>query len=167
MSEEKDFDIIDEEVDTRVNRDAESRSSQERVKVWQNPSLLETPPAPAGMRYYWVRDEIHGNADDKNVIARQRQGYEPVYADELPEGYLFTTDEHRKFGGGLVRSGDLILMKIPEELARQREQYFNNKTRGLERSINAELNKENSDIMPIHNESKSSVTRGNPEFMDD
>ena len=168
MTEKNYTNNIDEDlIEDRTPRSAKSRSSQERVKVWKNPSLLETPEAPEGIRYYWVRDEVLGEADDKNVISRQRQGYTPVLADELPDGYMFTTEEHRKLEGSIVRSGDLILMKIPEELAQQRESYFHNKTRQLDRSIDAELNRHNSSEMPIHNDSRSTSSRGNPNFQDD
>jgi len=151
----------------RVSRELGSREETARVKKWVNPSHLDTPPAPPGYKYYWVRDQILSQPDDKNVLNRLRQGYEPVHPDELPDGYLFSTDSHRKLEGGVVRSGDLILMKAPIEIVEQRTEYFREKTRRLEASVNAELQKHNSSRMPIINESKSTYTKGNPEFQSD
>lgn len=163
MSEDKNVKVT---ID-RAPREIEKREQNARKKVWVNPSYLDTPPAPAGYKYYWVRDQIHGTSDDKNVVNRMRQGYEPVHPSELPDGYMFTTDDHRKIESGVVRSGDLILMKAPVEIVQQRNDYFKSKTQRLEQSINADLQKQNSSAMPIINESKSTFTKGNPEFQND
>ena len=151
----------------RTPRDFEKREETARKKVWVNPSYLDTPPAPPGYKYYWVRDQILSQADDKNVLSRIRQGYEPVHPNELPEGYDFTTDQHRRIEGGVVRSGDLILMKAPIEIVEQRKAYFEEKTRRLEASVPAQFRKESTSKMPIIDESRSTFTKGNPEFQKD
>jgi hypothetical protein len=71
-----------------------SRASQTRDKVkkpttWTPPSSLDAPPAPKGYRHRWIRVEILGNDDTKNVAARLREGWELVRADEYPESEYF------------------------------------------------------------------------------
>jgi len=154
-------------VQNREPREATARSTTERKQIWMNPSFVDTPEPPPGFAYYWVRDQIHGENDDKNVINRQRQGYEAVTADELPEGYHFTTNEHRLVEGGVVRSGDCILMKVSLDIKQQREAYFDNKAKTLQASVDGELNRNHIPDMPIHNDSSSSVSRGSPDFQND
>ena len=62
-----------------------SRASQTRDKVkkpttWTPPNSLDAPPAPKGYRHRWIRVEILGNDDTKNVSARLREGWELVRA---------------------------------------------------------------------------------------
>ena len=58
----------------RTPRRASSRSSKAARKPWTPPQVLETPEAPEGMRYRWVRTHIRGEADKTNVHMRFREG---------------------------------------------------------------------------------------------
>ena len=60
-------------------------SPKQKPKVWAPPSYLDTPNAPNGYRHRWVRVEILGFVDTKNVQGRLRSGYELVRADEYPK----------------------------------------------------------------------------------
>lgn len=148
------------------NRD--SRESEERVETtrertgvreWQQPSNLSLPPPPEGYRWRWVRHEVIGSDDTKNVVTSLREGYQPVYGDELPD-YFFHQTLDKGNQTGVVRVGDLILTKIPDETAGQREDFYKKRAKRLEASVNAELMENDSDLMPIMNESMSHVTRG-------
>jgi hypothetical protein len=78
-----------------------------------------------------------------NVHERTRQGYEPVRPEELGGDWqadVLDTGKH----AGIVRSGDLILMKVDQEIADQRNEYFANKTKAAEGAVNSELQKNNS-----------------------
>ena len=49
-----------------------SRASQTRVKeqkktTWTPPSNLDAPPAPAGFRHRWLRAELLGQDDSRNI----------------------------------------------------------------------------------------------------
>jgi hypothetical protein len=66
-----------------------SRASQTRAKtaqkaVWTPPSSLDAPPAPAGYHHRWIRSEVMGFDDTKNMAGRLRSGYELVRADAYP-----------------------------------------------------------------------------------
>lgn len=63
----------------RTPRGASSRSTKAARKPWTPPQVLETPEAPDGMQYRWVRTHIRGEADKTNVHMRFREGYEPVH----------------------------------------------------------------------------------------
>jgi hypothetical protein len=120
---------------------------------------LETPKAPDGVHYRWVRHELLGDDHAGNVHERTRQGYEPVRPEELGGDWqadVLDTGKH----AGIVRSGDLILMKVDQEIADQRNEYFANKTKAAEGAVNSELQKNNSAVAPISQDEQSSVSVG-------
>jgi len=105
------------------NTSRASQTKQEtRKKVWTPPSYLDTPNAPNGFRHRWVRIEILGFVDTKNVQGRLRSGYELVRADEYPEGD-FPVIQDGKYTG-VIGHGGLVLTRVPEEIAQSRQEYF-------------------------------------------
>ena len=60
----------------RAPRSADTRATSEARKPWRPPSMLETPPPPEGYTYRWIRAEIVGQEDRKNVMSRLREGFE-------------------------------------------------------------------------------------------
>jgi hypothetical protein len=120
---------------------------------------LETPKAPDGVHYRWVRHELLGDDHAGNVHERTRQGYEPVRPEELGGDWqadVLDTGKH----AGIVRSGDLILMKVDQDIVDQRNEYFANKTKAQEGAVNSELQKNNSAVAPISQDEQSSVSVG-------
>ena len=67
------------------SRESETREKVSRRKPWAPPSSLDAPPAPAGFKHRWIRAEVVGQLDNKNVSARLREGWEFVRADEYPD----------------------------------------------------------------------------------
>ena len=65
---------------------------------WTPPSFLDTPNAPEGFRHRWVRVEVRGFVDTKNIQGRLRSGYELVRADEYPEDDFPTIGEGKYAG---------------------------------------------------------------------
>ena len=61
---------------TKVESHSSQAKVKERPKVWAPPSYLDTPNAPDGFRHRWVRTEILGFVDTKNIQGRLRSGYE-------------------------------------------------------------------------------------------
>ena len=88
----------------RASRSADTRAKAERRKPWSPPSRLDTPPAPEGFEYRWIRAEVNGFEDKKNVYSKLREGFELVRLDELPEEYqhLLPTVEDGKHAGVVV-----------------------------------------------------------------
>jgi hypothetical protein len=140
----------------------ESRADEQRIKNWEPPQKLETPPPPEGFQYRWVRRELTGTEEDQNVYRRQREGYEVVRAEEIQDlfPYIDTVKEGKHTG--VVRNGDLILMKVPTKIAKQRNAYYERAAQTQQRAVNQELGQNDSDVMPLERAHKSRVIRGQP-----
>ena len=140
-----------------------SRASQTRDKVkkpttWTPPSSLDAPPAPQGYRHRWIRVEVLGFDDTKNVSGKLREGWELVRADEYPEQDFpsLTTGKY----SGVIGVGGLVLARIPEEIAQQREAYYKDQTKQRDEAVNNDVLKEQHPSMPINNERQTRVTFG-------
>jgi hypothetical protein len=150
---------IEENVEIdRAPRSSETRETQEARRPWEPPSLLKTPEPPPGMRYRWIRTEIRGQEDRKNVMQRFREGYEPVKPNEIPELDVPIID-HGKHAG-VVGIGGLMLCKIDDSIARERDTYFANKTDNQMNAVDNDLMREEHPAMPITKSRQSRVTFG-------
>ena len=143
---------------TKVEAQAKTVAPQERPKVWTPPSYLDTPNAPDGFRHRWVRTEIMGFQDTKNIQGRLRSGYELVRADEYPnEDFPAITDG--KYAG-VIGHGGLVLTRVPEEIAKQREAYYAKEAGDQINAIDNDLMKEQHRGMPIDIDRQSRTTFG-------
>ena len=142
----------------KTSRASQTRDKIEVKKVWTPPNSLDAPPAPTGYRHQWIRAEVLGQQDTKNVAASLREGWELVRADEYPDQNFPTMDEGRY--AGVIGVGGLLLARIPEEIALQIDEYYKQRTRDKEEAINNDLMKERQAGMKFGNESTSSVTFG-------
>ena len=143
---------------TKVETRAAEVKPVEQKKVWTPPSYLDTPNAPNGFRHRWVRTEILGFVDTKNVQGRLRSGYELVRADEFPEeDYPAIADG--KYAG-VIGHGGLVLTRVPEEIALQRSDYYADQARDQQAAIDADLAKEQHNSMPITVDRDTRVTFG-------
>ena len=120
MTDEK---MIEE--NNRTPRSAETRAKDTARKPWRPPSMLDTPPAPEGYTYRWIRAELVGEEDRKNVMSRMREGFELVRSEEIQDFDLPSMDDGRH--AGVVAVGGLLLAKIPNETRDERNAYFNNR----------------------------------------
>jgi len=140
-----------------------SRASQTREKtikkaVWTPPSSLDAPPAPAGFHHRWIRAETMGFTDTKNIAGRLRSGYELVRADEYP-GSNYPVMNEGKYKG-IIGVGGLLLARIPVELVKSRDEYFNKITQDKDTAVEQDLMKEQHPSMPINAERQTRVTFG-------
>jgi hypothetical protein len=148
-----------ENENNKTSRANQTRSKTERPKVWVPPSSLDAPPAPDGFRYRWIRAESVGFQDVKNIQGRIRQGYELVRAEEIENASDYPVVEDGKYKG-VVGVGGLLLAKVPEEIAQQRQNYMRSKAEGMDEAINNDLMKEQDNRMPINIDRQSRVTFG-------
>jgi len=150
---------IEENVEIdRASRSSETRETQKARRPWEPPSLLKTPTPPDGMRYRWVRTEIRGQEDRKNVMQRMREGWVPVKPEEIPEFDVPTID-HGKHAG-VVGIGGLMLCKIDESIAEERNRYFEEKTTHQMNAVDNDLMREEHPAMPITRNRQSRVSFG-------
>ena len=142
----------------KTSRASETRSKTERPKVWTPPSSLDAPPAPSGFRHRWIRAESLGFDDTKNIAGRLRSGYELVRADEYPD-HEYPSVKDGKYAG-VIGVGGLVLARVPEEIAKSREEYFARRTQEREDAIANDPLKEQHPSMPINSERQTRVTFG-------
>ena len=142
----------------RTPRASQTREKQSKPKVWTPPSSLDTPPAPNGFRHRWVRAESLGFNDTKNVSGRLRQGYELVRADEYPDE-IYPTMKEGKYAG-VIGVGGLLLTRVPEEIAKQRQDYYAKQGMEQVEALDNDLMKEQHQSMPINIDRQSRVTFG-------
>ena len=146
------------ENEKRTSRASQTRVKEERKKVWTPPSSLDAPPAPDGFRHRWLRAESMGFDDSSNMSAKIRSGFELVRADQYPETD-YTTIQTGKYKGVFGVCG-LLLARIPEEIAKSRQEYFAKQTQDKNDAISNDLMKEQHPSMPINNDRQTRVTFG-------
>jgi hypothetical protein len=142
----------------KTSRASQTREKTAQKKVWTPPSSLDAPPAPTGFRHRWVRAETLGFNDTKNVSGRIRQGYELVRADEYPEAD-YPIVEDGKYAG-VIGVGGLVLTRVPEEIAKQRQDYYAKQGMEQVEALDNDLMKEQHQSMPINIDRQSRVTFG-------
>jgi len=142
----------------KTSRVSETRVKNEKPKVWAPPSSLDAPPAPDGYRHRWIRAESMGQEDSRNMSGKIRSGWDLVRADEYPnEDYPSVSDG--KYAG-VIGVGGLVLARIPEELAKQREAYYSQMNADRNEALENDLMKEQHPSMPINQERQTRVTFG-------
>ena len=142
----------------KTSRASQTRVKAEAPKTWTPPSSLDAPPAPDGFRHRWIRVEVLGFDDTKNVSGKLREGWELVRADEYPDQSYpsLTTGKY----AGVIGVGGLVLARLPEEIAKSREAYFKKQTKERDDAINNDILKEQHPSMPINQERQTRVTFG-------
>jgi hypothetical protein len=144
--------------DKRTSRASQTREKTAQKKVWSPPSSLDAPPAPAGFTHRWIRAETLGFHDTKNVAGRIRSGYELVRSDEYPDSdYPQVEDGKYK---GVIGVGGLVLARVPEEIAKQRTDYYTKQAQDNVEAVDNDLMKEQHPSMPINIDRQTRVTFG-------
>ena len=99
-----------------------------------------------------------GFDDTKNMSGKMRSGWDLVRADEYPDYDYPSLNEGRY--AGVIGVGGLVLARIPEELAKQREAYFNQMTQDRNDALENDVLKEQHPSMPINQDRQTRVTFG-------
>ena len=122
------------------------RANNTRVKTaqrkpWAPPSMLDAPPAPDGFKHRWIRAEVRGFDDQKNISAKMREGWELVRKDEYPDFESPVVDSGKY--EGVFGVGGLILARIPVETIAERESYFNKRSLDQQEAVDHDMMREN------------------------
>lgn len=158
----------------RTSRTDTERETEERFdEEFTEPNWLSIPDKVAdrfkdqGMTLRWVRIMINGQDDYKNVGDRRNDGWTFVEPDEVPELMADSrVVSEGRFEGCVVR-GDVALAKASAKRMKSRQEYYENRSRTMMDNVNSQLMSQSTSAMPIHNNSKSSVTKGRtPSFND-
>ena len=142
----------------KTSRVRQTRVKEERPKVWTPPSSLDAPPAPDGYRHRWIRAESMGQDDSRNMSGKIRSGWDLVRSDEYPDEDYPTVAEGKH--AGVIGVGGLLLARIPEELAKQREAYYQQMNADRNEALENDLMKEQHPSMPINQDRQTRVTFG-------
>ena len=144
--------------DKKTSRASQTREKESHKKVWTPPSSLDAPPAPTGFQHRWLRSESLGFNDSKNIQGRLRSGYELVRADEYPDSdYPVVEDGKYK---GVIGVGGLLLARVPDEIVKQRGDYYAKQHNDKVEALDKDLLKEEHQSMPINIDRQSRVTFG-------
>ena len=146
----------------RSSRETASREKQGRRKPWTPPSMLDAPPAPEGYKHRWIRAEVRGFDDTKNISAKMREGYELVRQDEYPD-FESPVIESGKYEG-VFGIGGLMLARIPLETVEERAEYFAQRNADQIEAVESDMLRENAHpTMAISKpERQTRVTFGGP-----
>ena len=146
----------------RSPRTNSSREKTAKRKPWAPPSMLDAPPAPEGFKHRWIRAEVRGFDDTKNVSARLREGYELVRQDEYPDFEAPVIDSGKY--EGVFGVGGLMLARIPVETVKERAEYFAQRNADQIEAVESDMLRENAHpTMTIGKpERQSRVTFGGP-----
>ena len=143
---------------SKASRASQSRVKTERKKHWTPPSYLDTPNAPEGFRHRWVRTEILGFVDTKNIQGRLRSGYELVRSDEYPEEDYPAIPDGKY--AGVIGHGGLVLTRVPNEIAIERSKYYSDQAKERNEALEHDLLKDQDKRMPINQERQTRTTFG-------
>ena len=146
----------------KTSRESNTRVKETRKKDWTTPSSLDAPAAPQGYCHRWIRTSTAGFEDVANVSKKLREGWEFLKAETLlseigeHEYPVISEGKH----AGLIGIGGLVLARIPEEILKQRAEYFKKITQDRTDAIDRDLMKEQHPDMPINIDRQSRVTFG-------
>lgn len=133
----------------------ETKGIKKGKPTWKPASVTDVVDKEAGYRYRWV------NKNPDNLYKKEAEGWETV------SGLM--SDKAKAVDDGKVHSGhkltsiyekhDLLLQRMPEELAKSRDEYVNDKTQKRTLGLTSHLKKEireKGGNAPIHGEIKIS-----------
>jgi|TARA_R100000388_G_scaffold90316_1_gene71608 hypothetical protein len=151
-----------EGIQSRKSRESETHAKQTRRQPWRPVRKLETPPAPEGYEYRWIRESMLGQEDKANVARRIREGWELVRGTDLPAEYSYPTADTGRHAG-LVYSEGLLLAKIPTETREERNAYYEDQARMKKEALDNNMfneSRKDSRYVKYDSDRKSNVTFG-------
>lgn len=128
---------------TSTPRSLETRENEERSRSWTQPSVLPEIRPRDGWVHKWVRTDIFEKPDKSNFSKKLREGWEPIDVADYPE--LRTYADNRTSGHAEV--GGLIACRMPEEMARQRSDFYAGKAKEQESSAESHYMRDSNELM--------------------
>lgn len=142
----------------RISRELNKREVTKRPSSWNPANTLPVPQEEDNKVFRWIRKAMLGVSDPTNFSKKQREGWEPVRAEDYPELKL-SIDEDAK-NSGLIEVGGLILCRMPKEFADQRAKYYGQHAHQQMEAVDSNFMKENDPRMPLFKERNSKVSFG-------
>jgi|TARA_E500000318_G_C3416862_1_gene155755 hypothetical protein len=139
----------------RSPRSVEKRENEERNQSWSPPNLLPDPHPKDGWSFKWIRISTQGQDDPTNYSKKLREGWEAVPIEDAPEMEHLVLDPSPRFKGK-VEVGGLLLCRMPENMAKQRNEHYRSQSSEAMKSVDNALMKESNPRMPINNPNRDS-----------
>src|SRR3990167_3456015 len=103
--------------DARDEIDARGIHDVSHEEVYRPPNLLDIPDFDDSDQYVyrWLRTELGGEEDSKNIMMRLREGWSFVKLNDLKDASAYKSVSLRKGSSlleGTVRLGDVALAKL-------------------------------------------------------
>lgn len=136
--------------ESRKTREQEVRASTS----WAPPTALPDPEPRTGIVHRWIRASAYGQSDPTNVSKKMREGWEPCKTEDYPELHISETPS------GNVELGGLILCRMSEETATQRDLYYENMAARQEQAVSTNYKREENPVMPLIDQRRTQVTFG-------
>lgn len=151
-----------------MTRAQQTRSSQEhdaqnRVKsTWRPAGMIPEPTPLPGYRLAWKRVAMLGDTDTTNWSFAMQEGWRPVHPSEQPE-LSYLVDAVPGAPSDKLEVGGLVLCKIPSEVMKQRDDYYQGKAQQQVQSVDAQLKNDfaGDDRVQLVNERRSTFGVGN------
>lgn len=116
------------------------KTTYERIKETDIPVEVIKEFHDNGWHLRFIRFMIDGRPDYRYLARREKEGFELVSLNEIPDWYKdafsLEDDRHRK---GMLVSGDVVLMKLPLEVLESRRQYFANETDAIVKAVDVNV----------------------------
>lgn len=144
--------------ENRLAREVENRESAQRKATWTPPQILPAPKEQPGWVFRWIRTSLMGVADPTNTSAKLREGWEPCKAEDHPE-LMLQADPNSRFKGN-IEIGGLLLCKAPEEMMKQRDDYYLKQAHSQMEAVDNNFMRSNDQRMPLFNEKRSTTSFG-------
>jgi hypothetical protein len=145
-------------VDNRLARELENRESGLRKLAWAPPQVLPSPKEQPGWVFRWIRTSLMGTADPTNTSSKFREGWEPCKAEDHPE-LMLQADPNSRFKGN-VEIGGLLLCKAPEEMMKQRDNFYLKQAAAQMDAVDNNFMRQNDARMPLFNEKRTTTSFG-------
>lgn len=145
------------EVTEQEVRDARATDREHDDLSWSHGSNLSAPPPRPGFVQQWIRYEVGGQVDRKNLQRKLgAERWKPRQADTVPEGYSPATTKHSELGN-IIAVAEMVLCERPVHVQRQRDAFYRDRLARQHQGIEANLFKESHPLMPVTQERRSSV----------
>ena len=155
------------------NMDRGTHETQRGRETYTPPSLLDMPEMPDTDMYVyrWIRVELGGEVDTKNITMRLREGWTFVKLDELPDKAAFAVVDAQKGSSlleNLVKVGDVALAKLPRAKSEAYKRYVEGMAQAQADAVTRKNVKASADGREVYldNESSQRVTRGQVDLRD-
>jgi hypothetical protein len=131
----------------QAGRDEETRETEDRLTEYRPPANLPDPTPEDGFVFRWIRVSALGDADNRNVSMRFREGWDACLAEDHAN-LMIMSDVHSTYDGNIVIGG-LMLCKCSVEKMAARDKYYQQKAAQQAASVDQNFMRESDPRMPV------------------